>query len=198
VGKTDEKGKFSIELAEGTYYLSAQKKVGSDVPGPPQDGDLSGVIRDKKGEPIKYTVKRGKTTNIGILRKATVFKSPTIKTTEGMTAISGVVKTIDGSPLANVVVHVYDNQETKAKPNFVSNKTGKDGKYMVQVDQEGTYFVTVRAVNSGGRPKNGDIFGSYGGETAQPVTVKKQSVTNGIDIQIGQFVDKRPEGTPDE
>jgi len=191
IQKTNEEGKFSIELAEGTYYLAVQKKVGSDVPGPPQDGDLSGVIRNEKGKPIKYTVEGGKTTDIGILRFATVYKSPTIKISKGMTAITGVIKAIDGSPMANAVVLVYDNPEIRTKPNFISHKTGKDGRYIVQVDQEGTYFVTVRAANTGGRPKTGDIFGVYGGETAQPVTVEKQRVTKGIDIQVGQFVDKR-------
>jgi hypothetical protein len=95
--------------------------------------------------------------------------------------------------LPNAVVQVYANPETQGKPIYVSHKTGKDGKYVVQLDQEGTYFVAIRAGYGGGRPRTGDMRGVYGGETAQPVTVRKQSVTEGIDIRIGQFVDKRPE-----
>jgi len=192
--QTDEEGRFSVELAEGTYYLSAQKKANSDGPGPPHDGDLSGVIRDEKGAPITYTVESGKTTDLGVLQFATVYKSRTITIKKGMTAITGVVKAMDGSPMADAVVLVYDNPEIRNKPNYVSQKTGKDGKYIVQVDQEGAYFVTVRADStSGGRPKSGDIFGVYGGEAVRPVTVKKHRVTKGIDIKVGQFVDKRPE-----
>jgi hypothetical protein len=86
----------------------------------------------------------------------------------------------------------------KRKPNFISHKTRKDGKYIVKVDHEGTYFLTARAAtNSGGRPKAGDLFGAYGGETPQPVSVIKQSVTNEIDIQVGPFVDNRPENKPE-
>lgn len=181
VERTNKDGRFSIELEEGTYYLSA-----------PQDGDLSGVIRDEKGNPIKHTVRRGKTTDIGIMQKTTVYKTPTIKITKGMTAIAGSVKAIGGFPLADAVVLVYDNPEIKGKPHYISHKTGKDGKYIVQVDQEGTYFVTIRAVNGGGRPQTGDLTGTYGGETALPVTVVKQNVTKGIDIRVGQFIDKRP------
>lgn len=196
---TDDKGKFSLELAEGAYYLSTRKKSGGDAPGPPQDGDLYGLSLDNKGNPVKYMVKRGKTTNIGILRRATVFKSSDIKRSAGMTAtaattaITGMLKASDGSPLADAVVQVYANQDVKGRPIYVSHKTGKDGKYIVQIDQEGTYFVTARAGYGGGRPQSGDIIGIYGGEPAQPVTVKKSSVTEGIDIQVGQFINNRPE-----
>jgi hypothetical protein len=190
---TNNEGGFSLELEEGTYYLSTLKKIGGNTPGPPQDGDLHGLSRDEKDNPIIYRVKRGMTTDIGILRKATAYQTPTVKETKGMTAIAGVLKASDGSPLANAVVQVYTNQETKGKPTYVSNKTGKNGKYIVQVDHEGTYFVTVRTANSGGRPINGDLYGIYGGESAQPVLVTEQNVTPGIDIQVGQFVDNRPE-----
>jgi hypothetical protein len=193
LARTNDEGKFSLELEEGTYYLSTLKKSDGDAPGPPQDGDLHGLSRDEKGNPIKYTVKRGITTDIGILRKATVYKSPTIKLTKGITAITGILKASDGSPLADAIVQVYANQEIQGKPIYVSQKSGKDGKYIVQVEQEGTYFVAIRARYGGGRPQAGDMLGIYGGETAQPVTVKKQSVTKGIDIQVGQFVDNRPE-----
>jgi hypothetical protein len=192
VGKTTEDGKFIIELANGSYYLSVQKKVGGDLPGPPQDGDLSGVIRDKRGNPIIYKIKSGKITDIGMIRQATVYKTPFIKLTKGMTAITGVVKADDGLPLADAVVLVYDNPTINGKPNFISHKTGRDGKYIVQVDHEGTYYVTIRAVNGGGRPQPGDMVGSYGGETAKPVTVKMLNVTKGVDIQVRHFADKRP------
>jgi hypothetical protein len=190
---TNAEGKFSLELAEGTYYLSTRKKSDGNAPGPPQDGDLYGHIYDEKGELIKFTVKRGMTTDIGILRQASVFKSRATNISAGMTAITGMVTAPDGSPLADAVVQVYDNQEIKGKPLYVSQKTGKDGKYIVQVGQEGTYFVTIRAGYGGGRPQDGDLMGIYGGEKAKPVLVKKQSVTKGIDIQAGQFVDNRPE-----
>jgi hypothetical protein len=201
IATTSSDGKFTLELAEGTYYLSTRKKFAGATPGPPQDGDLYGLSRNKKGELIKYTVTRGKTTNVGILRRATVFKTretsvsktPAINVSAGMAAIAGRLTNTDGSPLADAVVQVYDNQESRGMPVYVSLKTGKDGKYIVQIDQEGTYFLTVRTANAGGRPKAGDIFGIYGGEPAQPVEVKQHNVTEGIDIQAGKFDDNRPE-----
>jgi hypothetical protein len=103
-----------------------------------------------------------------------------------------VVTGVNGSPLANAVVLVYDRPETNGKPSFISHKTKKDGKYLVQVDQEGNYYVTIRAVEGGGRPKPGDLFGVYGGETPVPVEVRRQHVTSGIDIKVTPFSDIRP------
>lgn len=191
IALTNDQGKFSLELAEGTYYLSSWKKAAGPAPGPPQDGDLHALSRDDKGAPVKYTVKRGLTTDNVILRQASVFKSPTINISTGMTAITGTLKTFDGAPIADAIVQVYANQEVRGKPSYVSYKTGKDGKYVVKIDQEGTYYITVRARYSGGRPENGEPLGFYGGEAAQPVVVKKQSVTKDIDIQVGQFVDNK-------
>jgi hypothetical protein len=190
---TNDEGKFSLELAEGTYYLSTWKKAAGPAPGPPQDGDLHALSRDKNGEPVKYMVKRGIATDNIILRQATVFKSPVIKISAGMTAISGTLTTYDGAPLADAVVQVYTHQDVKGKPNFVSYKTGKDGKYIALVDQEGPFYLTVRANYSAGRPQTGDILGVYGGEEALPVVVKMHGVTKDIDIQVGQYVDNRPE-----
>jgi hypothetical protein len=191
---TNDEGKFTLELPEGTYYISMMKKFAGDAaPGPPQDGDLHGLSRDEKGKPIKYTVKSGLTTDVGILRQASVFKSPVIEITDGMTAITGMLKASDGSPLAGAVVQVYLNQDVQGKPIYVSQKSGEDGKYIVLVEEEGTYFVTIRSGYGGGRPQSGDTLGIYGGEVAQPVTVKIRNVTKGIDITVGQFIDKRPE-----
>lgn len=196
---TDEKGKFFLELEEGTYYLSTRKRKDGDGPGPPQDGDLYGLSLDKKGRPVKYTVKRGKTTNIGILRRASVYKSRDIKNpgvltaAKDKTAISGTLRAPDGSPLAGAVVQVYANQDVKGRPIYISHRTDKDGKYTVLIEQEGTYFLSVRAEYGGGRPHAGDIIGIYGGEPAQPVEVKMHNVTSDIDIQVGKFVDNRKE-----
>jgi hypothetical protein len=192
VAITDAEGKFSLELAEGTYYLSTWKKVGGPAPGPPQDGDLHALSRDEKGVPVTYRVNRGATTGNVILRQASVFKSPAVKISDGMTAITGIVKGGDGAPMADAVVQVYTNQEIKGKPSFVSYKTGTDGKYVVQIDREGTYFLTVRSRYSGGRPQSGDAVGIYGGEIPRPVTVKTRNVTRDVDIQVGQFIDRRP------
>lgn len=192
ISATNDQGKFTLELAEGSYYLSIRKQSDKDAPGPPQEGDLYGLSFDDNAKPIEYTVKSGKTTDLGVLRRATVYKARTIEIPKGVTAITGVVKNIDGSPLANKRILVYENPELSGKPVFASHTTGKDGKYIVQVDQEGTYFISARSENSSGRPIAGEIIGIYGGEKARPVTVKKQNVTSGIDIQTGQFIDNRP------
>jgi hypothetical protein len=189
---TNEKGEFTLELPEGTYYLSVLKKKDGTIPGPPQDGDLHGLSRDKKGNPIKYSVKNGRTHTIGVIRYSAPFRSPDMQIVAGMTAISGIITAADGTPFEGAVIQVYTDQEVKGKPAFVSPRTKKDGRYVVKIDQAGTYFLIARNGYGGGRPQNGDVRGVYGGETAQPVEVKSKNVTKGIDFQIGAFVDNRP------
>jgi hypothetical protein len=193
---TNEKGEFTLELPEGSYYLSVLKKKDGAAPGPPQDGDLHGLSRDKKGNPVKYSVKKGKTRNIGLLHHSAPFTTPDMKIPEGMTAISGTIKAEDGTPLEGAVVQVYTEQEARGKPAFVSPRTQKDGRYVVKVETAGTYFLTVRRGYGGGRPQSGEVLGVYGGETAQPIVVKAKSVTKGIDLQVGTFVDNRPAADP--
>lgn len=195
---TDNKGRFSLDLPEGAYYLSTRKKTAGDTPGPPQDGDLYGLSRNKNGTTIKYVVESGKTTDIGILRRATVYKSRSSKNTgdksatSGITAITGRITASDGLPIAGAVVQVYASPENQGKPIYVSKRSGKDGKYLVQVDQEGIYYLIVRSGYGAGRPQTGEMHGTYGGEIAQPVTVRKLIETKGIDIQVGQFIDNKP------
>lgn len=188
---TDAEGKFSLSLPEGSYYLSSWKKSAGPAPGPPQDGDLHALSRDANWTPIKYSVKSGEITGNVILHQATVFKAPAAMITDGMTAITGTLKTFEGTPLADAFVLVYSNLDVIGKPSYVSYKTGNDGKFIVKVDQEGAYYLVVRANYGGGRPENGETLGVYGGETASPVNVKDKSVTRGIDIQVGQFIDKK-------
>ncbi len=190
---TKADGTFSVELPEGSYYLAAWKKVAGEVPGPPQDGDLHALSRDTSGAPVVYTVKSGGTTDIGIFRQGTVYKSPVVKLSAGMTAITGTLTDQNGSPLAGAVVQLYVNPGMRSKPAYVSQKTGKDGIYIVQVDDGGTYFLSVRSGYGGGRLQAGDLYGLYGGETAQPITVKRHEVTKGIDVRVGHFADNRPE-----
>ncbi|NVN98007.1 MAG: hypothetical protein HXX17_01695 [Geobacteraceae bacterium] len=188
---TDSEGKFSLRLPAGTYYLTSWKKAAGPAPGPPEEGDLHALSRDEKGSPVKYTVKSGVITDHVVLRQATVFKSPAVRITDGVTAITGTLTTFEGTPLADAFVQVYINEDVKGKPCYVSYKTGKDGKFIVKIDHEGAYYLAVRANYGVGRPVNGEILGIYGGEMASPVNVKDKSVTSGIDIKVGQFIDNK-------
>ncbi|WP_214171585.1 carboxypeptidase-like regulatory domain-containing protein [Geoanaerobacter pelophilus] len=193
---TDNNGKFSLDLPDGTYYLGTLKKPKGNQPGPPADGDLYFFSRDAKGAPKKYVVTGGSSLSAGTFRKAEPFKTPAIKITDGITAITGTVKGDDGVPVAGVMVLAYLNEEMTGRPLFVSFRTGKDGRYLLQVDQAGTYYLKIRSSYGGGRPHSGDILGKYGGETPIPVQVGNNIITKGIDITVERFEDMRPEEPP--
>ena len=193
IAVTDADGRFSLELDEGTYYLSTRKQYQGETPGPPQEGDLYGLVRDQHGNLSAFAVKSGRTTDIGVVQRATVFKPRAAALPVGAIGISGTIKTADGKPMADAIVLVYDNPQIRDKPSYASHKTGSDGKYTVLVDRKGTYFAAVHAANGTGRPQDGDPYGVYGGETAAPIRVGKNRITTGINILVGPFVPKRPD-----
>jgi hypothetical protein len=193
IGFTDVKGNFSMKVAVGTYYLGTLKKAAGNKPGPPEDGDLFFFSRDEKGVPKKYTVSSGNPLDVGVFRESAQFKVPAVKITDGITAITGIVKEPDGAPVAGVMVFAYHEPEMTGRPLFVSFRTGKDGKYLLQLSEKGVYYLKSRNFYGGGRPSSGDIFGKYGGETPIPVNVNNKAVTKGIDITVERFVDKRPQ-----
>jgi hypothetical protein len=68
------------------------------------------------------------------------------------------------------------------KPLFISEKTGKDGRYILRVHQGGNYFLKIRNSYGGGAMKAGEIMGSYGQEKPMAVEVKTGAVAKGINI----------------
>lgn len=192
VATTNAHGKFTMDLPDGTYYLSVRKQPGKAAPGPPRDGELYGLIYGQDGKLNEYIVKRGETTDAGVLRRATPYKSRPVATPDGVTAISGMIRGSDGSPAADAVVHVYETPDTRGKPRYISRKTGNDGNYVVVLEKEGTYFLIARTEHERGRPGNAGTAGALAGSAAREVTVQKQGA-KGIDISMGKTVNSRPQ-----
>ncbi len=119
----DNDGKFSVEIAPGTYYIGGLKK------------------------------KTGK---------------------EGVTMIEGTILNGQGGPVEGVVVFADVTPAMNGEVSFVSNWTGKDGKYFLRVHEGGKYNLNASDFTGGG---------IYGRETTEPVTVKTGEVLHGIDMK---------------
>lgn len=191
----DNDGKFSVQVAAGSYYLVMRKLAEEGAIGPPRDGDLQYYSRDKSGKARLFVVIAGKDTNIGTISEATVFKKQQPKYEKGMTAIEGIVTDEDNKPVEGVRVFVYTSPEMSGRPQYASEGTGKDGKYLINVNDKGTYYLKVRSHYGGGKPVSGEYMGGYGEPTAPAVVeVQKGEITSGINIKIKRFTVKgRPE-----
>lgn len=191
VVKTDAEGRFTARLADGTYYVGAiQRKSGEDI-GPPQEGDLFLPFHGA-GAPKPLVVANGSATDIGIVSGAAAFKKSSIKTRDGVTAITGKVTNAAGKPVQNAFVFAFLTPAMVGKPLFVSERTGKDGSYLLRVNQGGDYFLKIRNTYGGGAMKAGEIMGSYGQDKPVAVRAKSGETVKGINITGIHFPGQGP------
>ncbi len=183
----DDAGRFTVELPAGKYYLGAIKRTAGDKIGPPREGDYFYIDRDEKGSPKAYTVGKGQKIDIGVISEAAPFSRTVVKLKDGITAIEGAVLDTAGKPIEGALVYAFLSPSMVGKPLFVSDRTGKDGKYFLRVHEGGKYYLKVRDLYGGGPPDKGSIIGSYGEESLVAVTVKRGDITKGIDIKVIRF-----------
>jgi hypothetical protein len=186
----DPDGKFSAELQEGDYYVGAIGRVSSLLtPGPPLEGDVLVLLKDKSGNPKVITVIDGKTINIGT-QKGFPYRKSVRK--NKITTIEGLVTMLDGTPVPGAFVFAFLSPERGSHPVFASEKTDKLGKYVLRVDGDGIFYLKARDTYGGGKPQNGQLIGTFGGDEPASVTVKIGSSQKRIDIKVNQI--QRPEG----
>jgi hypothetical protein len=196
VAALDGNGRFSVELPSGKYYIGGIKRLsGKQHIGPPEEGDLFLGSRGSEGKPIPaYVVKTGERTDVGILSGASPFRRAAVQYGPGITAIDGMVLYPDGRPAEGALVFGYLSPTMVGKPTFVSERTGKDGMYILRVNTGGRYYLKVRDLYGGGPPAAGAIMGSYGQEKPTEVTVKTGERTSGIMIKVIRFPGRGPGG----
>ncbi len=188
----DSEGRFSVELPEGKYYLGAIKRASRKEIGPPRDGEMFFASRDESGKPKEYVIKKGEKMDIGVVSGATPFKRPPI--TDKISAIEGTVVFRDGKPAEGALVFAYTSPTMVGKPIFVSERTGKDGRYELRVSGGGKFYLKVRDIYGGGPPVEGAIIGSYAEAAPIPVSVMTGETTRGIDIKVIRFEGRGPKG----
>ena len=188
----DSEGRFKAELVAGKYYVGAIKRLAGKEVGPPQEGDLFLTSRDAKGEPRAYLVRKGERTDIGTLTEAVPFKRSTLKTKEGITAIEGTVVDSAGNPVEGALVFAFLTPAMLGKPVFVSERTGKDGKYLLRVLGSGNYYLKTRDVYGGGPPRVGALVGGYGEGTPAAAKARSGEITKGIVLRGTRFAGQGP------
>ncbi len=188
----DAAGKFSAEVLEGTYYLGATKRISGNELGALNDGDYFLINRDEKGNPKSYVVKGGETTDVGTISSVVPFNRAKYMKQEGITVIEGTVTDASGKPVERALVFAFVSPTMVGKPLFVSDRTGKDGKFFLRVDKGGMYYLKSREVYGGGAPKVGEIIGGYGERKAEPVKVETGRTVKGIDLKVIRFKGRGP------
>ena len=179
---TDGEGRFTVQLLEGSYYLGASKRPAGREIGPLRDGDYYLPSDIQGGKVWEFAVKSGKTTKAGIIAEIVPYRKDANKGDAPLTAIEGVVTDADGKPVERVMVFAFVSPGMIGKPLYVSERSGKDGRYVLRVHSGGTYYLKARDLYGGGAPKPGEFMGGYGKTEATPVVVKTGETVKGIDL----------------
>lgn len=184
-------GGFRAELPTGKYYMGALKRLSGESFGLPQEGDYHLLSRDKQGRLKEYVVKAGEVLDAGVIAEAVPFKPEVPGAKKTTTAIEGVVSDMDGKPVQDAVVSAFMNSMMTEKPIFVSDRTDKDGKYVLRI-AEGKYYLRVRNNFGGGPPVPGQIVGYYGEGTPAAVIVKEGEIKSRVDFKVIRFPGRGP------
>lgn len=196
VSKTvDAEGRFKVEIPEGRYYIGAVKRLSGDRLGPPQEGDYIFRSLDEKGKPKEYEMKAGKVLDVGTLTGAFQITEKELAERRVTTALKGVIVNQEWQAVADAVVIAFTEPYLGKKPLFASNKSDKDGEYILPLT-EGTYYLRVRNSFAAGPPEPGQIVGYYGEGTPVPVSVKDCEIIEGIDFQVVVFRGRGPAPKP--
>lgn len=176
---TGPDGTFDMELPDGDYVVVARKH---------KDGTAAGpiVAGDNRSEFLKATV-RGGTIELTVVAPVKIGDQRRMATADaaGRTGLAGRVLDSDGKPVEGARVHVYDHVQMSERPKFVSEKTGPDGRYLMQLPAGGTYYLAARD-KFGGPPKLGDLYGRYDQGTIEPsaVVVREGELLKDINITV--------------
>jgi hypothetical protein len=184
-------GSFNVELSPGNYYLRAVRRQSGERMGLPQAGDYfySGV--DEKGKLRLFTIKAGKTLDVGTISESVLLTAESFPPYTITTAIEGVIADTEGKPVRDAVVVAFQSASISGKPLFVSEKTDKNGKYVLRLTA-GTYYLRARNLFASGPPEPGQIVGYYGDGVPAPITVKEGELKKGINFQVILFPGRGP------
>ncbi len=161
VGRMGPDGKFSTKLLPGTYYMGAL--IITDPgrgPGPPREGETFYFVRDDKANLREFTLGTKEVKDAGQVIGALPGTFPVAK---NLVTMEGRLLKEDKKPFAGGVVLVKTDMN-QARPDFVSGRTGEDGRFLLKLPADTGYYLLGRE-RAVGRPVPGTYVGTYGSKT---------------------------------
>jgi len=164
---TDEQGRFSLDISDGSYFFVFRKK-NEELFGPPSPGDFVGIF------PIFPLEVNGG----GYLMQVSLLKIPEkMKSNlqQKSYIIKGQVLDKKKKPKKGVYVVLYEDYTLLGKPDYVSHPTDEKGNFRIYVKKPGTFFVVLRK-SLGDTPQLGEDVSSFAEIEIGEKTVEKELV----------------------
>lgn len=153
-------GSFSIQLAEGSYYIGVLTTNGDIGGGPPRQGDQVCVAMDDRGEPLLVRMIDGeKRTVEPPLLSCQTYSPPNPQalmtmandparlgsgaTWHSLTGIGGRIEDTAEQPMAGVRVFAQQLNDKIPGGRYISEPSNADGHYAVTVPSTGTYQIQI-------------------------------------------------------
>ena len=181
IGRMGPDGRFSVKLLPGSYYMGALLiTVPGRGPGPPQKGETFYFAKDTNGGLRTFTLGTREEKDAGVIIGAAPETFPLVK---NLVTIEGMLLKEDGKPFVGGVVLIKSDMNSQ-RPDFISQRTGEDGKFRLQLPPDTTYYLLGRE-RSVGRPVPGSYVGTYGSNSP---------ISSGGALPIGNVRPAQPAG----
>jgi hypothetical protein len=106
--------------------------------------------------------------------------------------IEGTVIDENEAPVEGAVILAHMKPGIQEMASYVSERTTKDGKFVLRVTDGGSYYLRVRSEYHGGVPNAGDFVNINDPKEQIPVTLKKGEKIKGVTIKARRQAEKGP------
>lgn len=162
LGRTDAEGKFKAKLIQGSYYMGILLRPDEIVFGPPRPGEVFYFANDGQDKLRKLSIEDFKEIDIG---RVDASLSEVFQETEDHFTVEGTVYMEEGEkPLEGAII-LGKTTPTMRRPQYFSERTGKDGKFSIKLPPGQTFYLVARTVITGTKPKSGQSIGKYGADS---------------------------------
>lgn len=177
-------GSYTLEIPSGKYYVVARKRMSGQPTGPLSPGDFY-----SEHQRILTTVIDGKMAVVDVpvaVMKAPMFFKKSVVDMATDTGVRGILVDKEGRPVPGAFATAYLNSDVRRVPDFVSTLTDPDGQFTLYLPKGGAYFIAAR-MHAWDMPRPGEPYGRVGGETPDPIQIKKGSFVEGLRIVMEPF-----------
>ncbi|TYO97122.1 hypothetical protein EDC39_11152 [Geothermobacter ehrlichii] len=174
VVETDDAGNFAIDLPSGTFWLAARRRADGSRLGELKPGDLTGTLG-----PVE--LKTGQRLNVGTLTVRPVDpvryrqKRKEGRFADSGTALTGRVVDAEDRPVPGIYIFAYLDSRMVGKPVHISDPTGPDGRFRLNLATGGTYYLGARSAY-GGPLEPGEWVGTWDGTADHHAVVETGQV----------------------